>query len=308
MRYRPFGRSGNSVSAVTLNLGDATLARGRSGGRDLVVSAMEHGINTFHLDCPDPVLAELAGSALAAVDRRLVFLAVRVGQRTERGRRVRDFSPEALQSSVEQVLAASKMGCIDLVVLDEPAVEELSQPALNVLKSLRSAGVVRMLGVAGAEEVMDAYVSTNAFDVLVTPFDINASWATRNRIRAAVERDMAVMAYDYYPAALSSPKKAETHGQPKRGLFGWGGGAPKQDPVFKGVGTFAFLHQTPNWTGEEICLAYALTEPTLATVLIDTADDARLETLAAIPDRDMPPGMPAQIEMARVTQGVQRSA
>ena len=89
MRYRPFGRSGNAVSAVTLNLGDATLARGKSGARDLLVSAMEHGVNTFHMECADPVLAELAGTALAAVDRRLVFLTVRVGQRIERGRKVR---------------------------------------------------------------------------------------------------------------------------------------------------------------------------------------------------------------------------
>ena len=105
---------------------------------------------------------------------------------------------------------------------------------------------------------------------------------------------------------MSSPKKAETHGQPKRGLFGLGG--PKKDPIFKGVGTFAFLHQTQNWTAEEICLAYALTEPTLSTVLIDTADDKHLEALCAVPDRDLPPGLPAQIEMARVSQVTKASA
>ena len=118
MRYRPFGRSGNAVSAVTLNLGDATLARGKSGARDLLVSAMEHGVNTFHMECADPVLAELAGTALAAVDRRLVFLTVRVGQRIERGRKVRDFSAESVTGSIDQVLAASRLGHVDLV---EPA-------------------------------------------------------------------------------------------------------------------------------------------------------------------------------------------
>ena len=197
MRYRPFGRSGNAVSAVTLNLGDATLARGKSGARDLLVSAMEHGVNTFHMECADPVLAELAGTALAAVDRRLVFLTVRVGQRIERGRKVRDFSAESVTGSIDQVLAASRLGHVDLVLLDGPAVDELPQQTLNALKAMRSAGTVRMLGVAGDEDVMDAYVSTNAFDALVTPFNVNASWATRNRIRAAVERDMAVIGYDF---------------------------------------------------------------------------------------------------------------
>lgn len=307
MRYRPFGRSGKSVSAVTLNLSDRTVARGKSGGRALVTEAMEHGINTFHLETADSVLGEMVGSAVAGVDRRLVFVAARIGQKRGRGRMERDFSPESLTASIDELLAASGLEHLDMVLLDEPAADELSQPALAALKALRASGRVQMLGIAGGAEVMDAYVSTNAFDVLVTPFNVNASWATRNRVRAAVERDMAVVAYDFFPEALSTPKGAESQGLKNRGLFGWGGG-PKQDPVFKGVGTFAFLHQTPNWSADEICLAYALSEPTLASVIIDTADPTVLGRLADVPDRDMPPGLPAQIEMARVNQAAARSA
>jgi hypothetical protein len=33
-----------------------------------------------------------------------------------------------------------------------------------------------------------------------------------------------------------------------------------------------------------------------------------LERIASVPDRDMPPGMPAQIEMARVNQAAAKSA
>ena len=36
---------------------------------------------------------------------------------------------------------------------------------------------------------MDTYVSTGAFDALVTPFDINADWRLRNRVRAAREQE-----------------------------------------------------------------------------------------------------------------------
>ena len=57
--------------------------------------------------------------------------------------------------------------------------------------------------------------------------------------------------------------------------------------------------RTRNWSPEEICLAYALTEPSLATVQIHAERAERLEALAAIPDREMPPGVSAQIEMAR---------
>lgn len=307
MRYRPFGRSGKSASAVTLNLGDRTLARGRNGGAALITEAMEHGVNSFHLQTPDPVLGELVGSAIAPVDRRLVFVAVRVGSRRDRGHATRDFTPAGVTAAIDQFLAAARLDYVDMVILDEPGAEELSHATLTALKAQRASGRIQMLGIAGGAEVMDAYVSTNAFDVLATPFNVNSDWATRNRVRAAVERDMAVMAYDYFPESLSTAKKAETQGKAKRGLFGFGGG-PKQDPVFKGVGTFAFLHQTHNWSAEEICLAYALSEPTLSSVIIDTADPAVLDRLAGVPDRDMPPGMPAQIEMARVNQAAAKSA
>jgi hypothetical protein len=66
-----------------------------------------------------------------------------------------------------------------------------------------------------------------------------------------------------------------------------------------GVGTYAFLHDTAGWTPEELCLAYALTEPSLATVQIDLGFVDRIEALAAVPDRDTPTGLGAQIEMAR---------
>lgn len=300
MRYRPFGRSGRSVSAVTLNLGEKTLARGRMSGPALVTEALEQGINSFHLDTPDPILGDLVGRAIAEVDRRLLFVSARVGNLRQRGQTIRDLSPAGVTAAIDQLLLASGLDHLDMVLLDEPSEDELSHATLSALKALRASGRIEMLGIAGADDVMDAYVSTNAFDVLVTPFNVHASWATRNRIRSAVERDMAVMGYDYFPTTLSSLKSVEAQqDEPKRGLFGWGGGA-RQDSPFKGVGTFSFLHQTPGWDAEDICLAYALSEPTLSSAIIDTADTAKLERLAEVPDRNMPPGMPAQIEMARV--------
>lgn len=297
MRYRPFGRSGHAVSAVALTLDDRTVARGPNGARDLIFAALEAGVNTFHLASADTVLAEMVGRALQPVDRNLVFIALRLGQVRGRGGARRDFSAEALTGAIDQAINASGLEHIDLALLDEPAVDELPGAALNALKAMRSAGRARLLGVAGDGEVMDAYVSTNAFDVLATPFHVNSSWATRNRVRAAVERDMAVMAYGYFPEELSTPRKAETLGR-KKSLFGWLK-AEEPNPL-KGAGTFAFLHQTPGWDAEEICLAYVLTEPTLSTVLIDAGDEARLAALTAVPERDLPPGLPAQIEMARV--------
>lgn len=303
MRYRPFGRSGSVVSTITLRLGDAALARGPAGARELIYAALEGGVNTFQLLSADPVLAELAGEALSAVDRKLVFVSLRLGQ-PENRRGERDFSAEGLTGAIDRALRVSGLDWIDLALLDEPGGDELSQTALNALKAQRSAGRVRLLGIAGEGEVMDAYVSTNAFDVLATPFHANSPWAVRHRVRAAAERDMAVMAYGYFPEELSTARRVEelANGRRRRGLFGWGAGKPTPDNPLEGAGTFQFLHRTPNWDAEQICLAFALTDPMISTVMVDVDDPARFAELLQIPERDLPPGLSAQIEMARVRQ------
>jgi hypothetical protein len=100
---------------------------------------------------------------------------------------------------------------------------------------------------------------------------------------------MAVIGFGFYPEQFhgggASPAKK-----------GWWGGA--ENPL-AGVGTYAFLERTSNWTAEELCLAYALTEPSLATVQISADRTERIDALSEIPERDLPPGVAAQIEMAR---------
>ncbi|MFN3816944.1 aldo/keto reductase [Brevundimonas sp.] len=299
MRYRPLGRSGSAVSALTLKIGSEALAGGPSRAQALVFAGLEAGINTFHLTSADPVLAEAVGQALSEVDRKLIQVSVSLG-RVDARRPGRDFSPEALTASIDRTLHASGLGWIDLVMLDEPGEDEMPQAALNTLKAQRTAGRLRMLGIAGDGDVMDAYISTGAFDVLATSYHVNSPWQIKHRMRAALERDMAVVAYGYFPEALDTAKKADTVHAPKKGLFGLGGGGrPKHDPL-AGAGTFAFLHRTHGWSAEHICLAFTLTDPSIATVMVEAPDRERIEALATVPERDLPPGLAAQIEMARV--------
>ena len=46
-------------------------------------------------------------------------------------------------------------------------------------------------------------------------------------------------------------------------------------------------------------MSYALTEPSLATVEVSAGSISQIERMAAVPEREMPPGLAAQIEMAR---------
>ncbi|WP_374322547.1 oxidoreductase [Brevundimonas sp.] len=296
MRYRPFGVSGSAISNLTLSFGAAALARGREAGLDLLYSALEAGINSYRLETAEPVAAEVLGQALSHVDRKLVYVSVTLGAGEGPGDAgARDFSAEGMTGAIDRVLHFSGLGWIDMAVLHEPGETELAQSSLAALKALRKTGRIRLLGIAGGGPVMDAYVSTGAFDALLTPFDINAGWPIRNRIRSAREQDMAVFAYDFYIDRRTREPDAPVF---KKGLFGLGGGKRPADTPKKDA--FGFLYRTPNWTAEAICLSYVLTDPSVSSVVVGPTDTDRLAVLAAAPERDMPPGLAAQIEMARV--------
>lgn len=302
MRYRPFGTSGQAVSALTLGLSYRDIARGPEACSEIIYTALEAGINSYRLRDASPVLAEVLGEALKHVDRKLVQVSLTIGAGDGRKGTDRDFTAEGMTGCIDKALHASGLGWFDQAILDQPGTDELPQSSLNALKALRATERVRLLGVSGDSDIMDAYVSTGAFDVLVTPYHVNSPWQFKSRVRAAREQDMAIFAYGYFPESLDTMKKAEmATEEKKKGLFGLGrsGTRGKNDPL-RGVGTFAFLHKTPYWTAEEICLAYVLTDPSISSAMIHAEDVERLNTLAAIPDRDLPPGLAAQIEMARV--------
>ena len=232
----------------------------------------------------------MLGEALSHVDRKLVYVSVTLGTGE-----ARDFSAEGMTAAIDRVLHFSGLGWIDMAVLHEPGETELAQASLAALKALRKTGRIRLLGIAGGGPVMDAYVSTGAFDALLTPFDINAGWPIRNRIRSAREQDMAVFAYDFYIDRRTRAPDAPVF---KKGLFGLGGG--KRPPDTPKKDAFGFLYRTPNWTAEAICLSYVLTDPSVSSVIVTPTGADRLAVLAAAPERDRPPGLAAQIEMARV--------
>lgn len=294
MRFRPFGVTGTAVSAISLALTDGPKRLSAADWTRLTYAALENGVNTFEIVGRDPALLDGVAMGLQAVDRHLVFVALRLGST---GDRRYDFSAETLARTVEATLARGGFEYLDAVMLDDPADDALPPDALATLKALRAAGRTRMIGVSGVNPAVEAYISTRQFDVLAIPYNLTSGWTTRNRIRAALDHDMTVIGYDFYPEEMRSLVQPSTPSiLQRRSLL-----APKATAAnpLAGSGTYAFLEQTNGWTAEELCLAYALTQPALATIQITTDQAVRLTELADVTERELPPGLSSRIEMAR---------
>jgi len=286
MRYRPFGSSGKAVSAVSLALREHPAVSTAQAWRSLIFTGMENGINCFDLDSRCEVLARGMGEALQAVERRLLSLIW-----TIRGEPGRALTAQAIAASVRDGLKSTGARYFDVLMLDETAFSALTAQAPAYLEQLREARFVLHLGVAGEGPGLDAAIAQPEFEVFATPYNLTSEWTTRRRLRDGAAQGMIAIAYDVAPAALLAPAKpALKRLAPLR--------RAERQPL-AGVGTYAFLRETPGWTPEELCLAYALTEPSLATMQMDLTFADRIEALAAVPDRDTPTGLGAQIEMAR---------
>ena len=292
MRYRPFARAGMAVSALSLIL-DGTEEGEASDWCDLLHAAFEEGVNAFEIVRPSSELLRGIAEGAAAVRRSLLFIALRVGDTTDAAH---------LTEWIDAVLSEAGLTEVDLLSLEADPAWVGGVPA--AVRALRDQGRVRRLAIAGDSEALAEQVTAGAFDALITPFNILSGWRERHMIRLAMERQMAVIGCDPHPAQAAALAQA-AHAEAKPGWFA------KPQPL-AGIGTYGFLDRTPGWTAEQLCFAYALTEPALATVLARVESREHLAMLAEITERDLPAAVSAQIEMARFSaeraSGVERRA
>lgn len=301
MRYRPFGRSGLALSTIGLRLKSELLGRNPALMQKLIISALENGINTYHFDSLDPAFLQVAAEAFSVVDRKLLFLSANAHEPFQAG------DPDAyalgpLKERLRGAIKESGLQWLDLLYFAPPGAGCLPDDSLNFLYSLQKSKMLRFLGAMAETDDLSELIASGLYSVIQTSFDIDSSWDKRRKIDDAVVRDMNVIATDFYPATYRKasdvvPKEA------RRGFFG---GKPK-NPL-AGAGTHAFLHQTPDWTPEELCLGYALSQPSMSCILIDAESPEHLEALAEVPERHLPSSVPAQIEMARFNERAHKLA
>ncbi|MFZ4606711.1 MAG: hypothetical protein ACOYM5_10680 [Caulobacter sp.] len=280
MRYRPYGKSGHVVSAISLLL-DGAVRHSVRDWRTLIATAMDHGVNGFEIAGDAPALIEAVTAAFADMERDLLFIAWRPhGLPAEPGH------------AIEALLARTGLGYLDLINFDDVP------PAPDVLERIRMMRWVRSWGLTSDDEDTDLLIARGAFDCLTTCYSPVSGWRERNRLKAAAERGLAVIARNVWPEAM----------QPKAVLFKKPQLLGRRKEPLAGIGGYSFLENTPGWTAEEICLAYVLTEPAVTTVRFEVDRIEHLTRLAEVPDRDLPTGVAAQIEMARFSDDASRKS
>jgi aryl-alcohol dehydrogenase-like predicted oxidoreductase len=291
MRYRPLDRSGSAVSCISLVLPDVSMSDKER--IKLIYAALECGVNAFEIQSADPAVAACLGQALTSIDRSMIMVGLRLTwSRHARGPH-QGAGASGLGALIETTLQRSGLGYLDILMLGAPDSDPPTDEAIAVLENARGRGRARMLGVAGEGSETMRHVEGGVFDILALRFNVHAENDTRNRIKRAAAHGMAVIAYDRYPSRNSEPEAG-----PSAAPSGFLGRLLGLKPP-PGASPYAFLNNTPGWTAEEISLAYALTEPTLATIQVDARSPAHMQKLAGAVDRQLPTGMAAQIEMAR---------
>lgn len=280
MRYRPFALTGMAVSALSLELNGTDDDRKPAQWRDLLHAAFEEGVNTFELIRPSPALLAGFAEGAASVKRSLLFVALRVNA---------EIDALDLAEWVEEVIGAAQLGELNLLNADAGAARSAgAQAAMRVMKEVRRA---HRIGVVGDGELLAEHIETGEFDSVVAPFSLLSGWRERHLIRRALECQLGVIACDPFPQQVGALMQAAKN-KAKPGWF-------KRAAPLAGAGSYTFLGTTPGWTAEQICVAYALTEPSLATVQVAVDDRKHLAQLASVTDRELPSAVTAQIEMAR---------
>ncbi|OYU69718.1 MAG: hypothetical protein CFE28_06705 [Alphaproteobacteria bacterium PA2] len=291
MRYRPFGRSGKVVSAISLLLRESGAVSSPAAWRATAIAGLENGINYFELSASGEALPIGVGAAISTLERRLVLL----GWRIQHQGRV-PLTGRSLMDNIQGGLARTGAGYFDTLMLDDNAFNCLNRDGHQCLEDLKAAGLCKRIGIVGEGDVVDRCLVAGAFDVLSTSCDVTSDGQVRRRLREAAHQDIIVVARNPIPTDLIRGSQLSL-GRKAGSFFGL-----KPRDTLAGVGTFQFLHTTPDWTPEDICLAYLLTEPTMATVMIEAHKPDIIADWASVADRELPTGVPAQVEMARFAE------
>ena len=305
MRYRPLGRTGLTVSEIGFGCASwwGKPSFEERTALSLVHEALDRGVTLF-----DTGASYSAGEAEPRLGRALkgrdvsgLVIATKAGTyHAGSGRIARDFSPEAIRASAERSLRNLGLETLPLLQLHGPAISELSDELLSMLRGLKASGLVRTLGLNSFDPVLIAHaLGEPAFDVVMV--DYNVLRPEREpliaEIAAAGKGVLAGMplAMGHTGLKIASLKGPQDLWYAARGLV------RHRQEVAKGA-RFRFLHHLPGMTGSQAALAYVLANPDVASAVVGTTRVAHLLEDVAASGLTLAPKVWDQIRRAQTSQ------
>ncbi|XP_059609265.1 uncharacterized protein LOC132256746 [Phlebotomus argentipes] len=158
MEYRQLGRTGLSVSKISLGTGTLSAFYGgvtEASACETVQGALKRGIN--YIDTAyyygQGTSEKLLGIALKSVPRKAYYIGTKIGRYELDLASQFDFSAAMTRKSVERSLKFLQLDYVDIIQIHDvefaPNLEIVLKEALPTLEALREEGKVRFIGVTG---------------------------------------------------------------------------------------------------------------------------------------------------------------
>ena len=175
---------------------------------ELLAATLELGVSVIDT-APAYGDSELRLGPFVAAHRERIVLCTKCGERYENGRSIYDFSPRAIDKSVDESLRRLRTDHIDILLLhsDGRDVEILTQTAvLDALARLKSAGKTGAVGIS-AKTAAGILAARATLDVVMAPFS-QQDPSLAEALGKAHDAGLGVMAIKVLASGYLEPAKA----------------------------------------------------------------------------------------------------
>jgi len=302
MRYRPLGRTGQTVSE--LGFGCASWwGKPRFDERTalgLVHEALDRGVTLFDTGASysageaEPRL----GRALKGRDTSRLVIATKAGTYHAGGGRIaRDMTPAAIVASTERSLKTLGLETLGVLQLHGPSIGELDEAMQATLGGLKRRGLARAIGLNSFDPaVIEHAIGLEVFDAVMV--DYNVLRPEREPLIArAVAAGKGVLAGMPLAMGHTRPLLARLKG-PQDLWYAARAVAKHRGELARGR-RFHFLHRLPEMSGSQAALAYVLANPGVSAAVFGATRPEHLRENLAASGLELPEGVLARIHTAQ---------
>lgn len=211
------------------------------------------------------------------------------------GRLFRDWSPDAVKTSVNRSLERLGIARLQVLHLHGPKISDLTPPLLETLAGLKREGLASFIGINSFDDdVIRFGLSIPLFDSFMIEYNLlkKRNLALLTDIAASgagAVIGMPVAQALFRPAAAIWPLNRKTIWELARAL--------KNHPGdLRAARAYKFLNEIPGMTGAQAALAYVLRERNFATAVFGTTSASHLSLNLAAAQIPLPPEVISRIE------------